>query len=296
MNTLFSQKGPSKLSKGTPVSRSRSVVLFSLIAVAGCSTLGPLAPVPPIVEDLSDGAEYQWAPFKWTPGKKLVYRTEVVTETLVGSRTSTTRTETSATMRGVDRTAGGLVRVAMATDNKDLGFLLVDEHGRLQDIAHSGPALHTMAAENALKSFLGLAQSLSEQFEAHKFTLKHPHTVDLTYLLGIFLPRQLAELGKETEFSFLGYKRLAGRRVAALRADLAHVLKAPVPLPLPDRPNEFIDVDNVALQGLQYYEADQGYSVTDYMVWTMGGTSRGQRIVVRATTLKVLEREKSAGI
>ena len=67
-------------------------------------------------------------------------------------------------------------------------------------------------------------------------------------------------------------------------------------VPIPGRPDEFVSIENVTVQGVQYYEADQGYLVVEYTVVRMGGDLKGQRATSRVTSLKTLDGERSAGL
>jgi hypothetical protein len=173
-----------------------------------------------------------------------------VTEVLARGQTKTTREETSETMTALERTAAGTVRLEMSDGTQVTGYLFVDERGRLQDFAARSAGSISMASEARLKDLLRRIQSYNDVFERRTFVLGQSETMDLSYFLGLYLPRGLAELAQESRLAFVGIHDLAGRRMAALRLELARALASAVPLSIPDRPNESILVHRVACRVL----------------------------------------------
>jgi hypothetical protein len=268
------------------------------LLLAACA-VAPAPPSPPVAVPLVDSPrEYQWRPFKWSPGRKLVYRTITVSEALARGQTKTTRQETINTQTATERTAAGMVRVAWMGDATATGlYVLFDEHGRAQDFIVDQSL--SMASEERLRDFFRRLQSHVQQFENQPFMLNQPRTMDLTPYLGLELPRTLAESGREAQFTFTGLQRLAGKRVAALRFEISKAFAPPTPLPLPERAGEFLNVDALIIRGDMYFDVDQGYSVVEYLLATIAGeysAVKGERVTIRITSLKTLDFEQSAGL
>lgn len=266
-----------------------AMVLVGLAAVGlvGCAAMAGSPPPPPLVEDALNGLrEYRWKPFLWEPGAKLTYRVQYYIENPIDSWSAVRRIDAQFTLAEAQKTAKGLTRVNVLVDANELGFLLYDDAGRVQDVVVLRPEM----AED-FKSALRTAQDPLEKHFASRAMIqneRYPIETPVGDLidripLGFFEPKATVT------YEFIGYKRMGRWRVAAIRTTTPNVIRQPI------YEGEF-RFDNLSWEVLNYIEPDRGFLVASYAVLTLGGEAQGKRAVVRFFSRWMLDESNSSGV
>ncbi len=259
---------------------------------AGCATLAGPPPAPPLAVP-ANGApkEFTLTPIKWRPGLVLTYQVQSSFEVQPGG---TDHSHELIQMKGVDKTAKGALRVHVLVDGQELGSLLIDAVGHMQDAIAATPESAAGLAGLAEAIQISLVRrSWPKPFAVgDTFTWELPAT-SLRRLLprdwGAPLPARFPVRGE-----FVGYVRLGNTLGAAVRFETPNLLLTPIRAR--DRDNRELRIDVLVAECVEYFAPTTGYSLAKYEVLTGGGALGGQPYAVRAVRVTTLDRGRSSGL
>lgn len=272
--------------------RHVSLALALALGPLGCAT----PPVPPLVESIPGGPNtYQFARFKWESGKKLTYSETCFEELKSGGRTETKSGRNVAALTGVGRTSKGLMRVNLTANNVEVGFLLFDDAGRLQDAVPRQPAL-----ADTLKWYVNLGEAQARHLESRVMKQNEEYSFDFSFLIDIFEKAGGFELPRQVDYKllgtyqYLGYKRIGTTPAAAVRWNLLNIPQA---IEAVERySGQAVRILAMTMDVISYIDANQGFLITAYSTATVDMSARGESVVMRIICDQTLDRHNSGGI
>ncbi len=283
------------LQGGSPMVRMIRLPILILVATVGCATVAGPPLTPPVATLLPDSPkEYRWSPFKWKPGITLTYNVRRYTEQKIGDRQVSKHSRYVSQMRGMEGTAGGIVRVQFSVDGTDLGFAMVDEAGRVVDAVASSPE-----GGEAFKDFVtGVNEDWQEFSKLEVLRVGECFRVEYPRVLGSArLSQELRDSFKEPvvyNYDFIGYAMLGEKMVVGLRFEVPNILKSTLWEPLKGSQEGF-QYNTMTVSGITYRDPVGGFMVSDYSENTTIGLFRNQQIVRRTIKVSELDWQKSSG-
>ncbi len=284
----FASSRFSTLQGGSPMVRMICLPILILVATVGCATRLVPTPLP------DSPKEYRWSPFKWKPGVTLTYNERHYTGQKIGDREVNNVSRSVLQMRGIEETAGGIVRVQLSVDGTALGFFMVDEAGRVVDAVASSPEVGEVF-KDSLPIEIENQQAFSK---VGVLRVGEIVRVEYSRVRGMARwPHELRDAFKQpvvVNYEFIGYAMFGEKMVVGFRGETHDILKSTVWGSV-EGSQERYQINTMTQSGSTYYDPVGGFRVVEYSVGTASGLFKNQHTFIRRVKRSELDWKNSSG-
>ncbi len=284
----------------------RGSLLLALVMVGGCAVRAASPPAPPLAVPLPGAPnEYRWSPVSWKPGIVLTYNVHAFIERASKTAMETwcrslrdagvkehfmlawctypdvTQAQYTMQMKAVEKTLKGAVRVQVLIEGTELGFFLIGEGGEIQDFVSQTPD-----AASALQRLRDIIEDPCAKELPSQTVFK----------VGERVAVKCRDVHGATEF--VGFMRLAGRIVAAIRfeADWKDPTSGVVTEAIIGQLGKPLPIIEAVSEREERYVAPEGTVLASYKVTTISGRLEGKPYIFRTIESWTLDLQKSSAL
>jgi hypothetical protein len=214
-------------------------------------------------------------------------------ELKAGHRQESEHSQSVVRLKATERTAKGIVRVQLSVDGTDLGFVLVDEAGRIGDAVASSPELD----EIFKASVQWMDHALLGFSKAEVLRIGESFRVEFPSSIGSGLwPKEWRDSLKETivfDYEFTGYARLGEKMVVGFRFEMPDIVESTVRRNVQGTKEHYL-IYTLTGSGTHYRDPVGGFMVSGYSENTAIGLVGRQEIVFRFIEVSELDWQNSS--
>jgi hypothetical protein len=271
----------------TALGRIAVPLAVCLLMAAACAS-NPPAPVSAL-NLADDRKEFPWPRFAWKPGVSLTYDVESYARIVRAEREESGTERSVQRLTAVERTARGLTRVELVTDDTKIGDFFYDSQGAATDW------ILTDAATRALGDVLVALdpQRVAQKLQPERLALNEPVkiTAGLDRLPGLQSDRILVWPGDfMLMYTFTGHRLVIGVHAAEIRLQTA----LPKITVRQDKGPTVLLIQSEG-EGTGFYDWSTGIELASYTVADMTVETGSQVMRVRLTIRRTLNPRQSKG-